>query len=244
MLTSSNAFPAYPLYKRLTPQFMQANTAKLSKSAEVQGEIAYFKTKMAKIEKPDDFLKDYRLLRFALTAYNMEDQLQYPARIKQVMKDDATDPRALVRRMTSPGYRDINAAFDFFNSGVTKLKSASFQQELFAKYYSARNEQSLAEMNPDIADALYFERTIGKAKNGYEVIGDPILFSVAKKALNLPPMAGSAKIEKLKALIESKMDFKRLGEPAYVKKLAERFLILQDVETRQNSGGSLIDMFA
>lgn len=244
MLTASNAFPAYPLYKRMTPQFMQANTLKVSKSAEVQAEVTYFKTKVARTDNVDDLLKDTRALRFMLKAYDLEDQLQYPARIKQILKGDPSNPNALVNRMTSAGYRQINAAFDFFNSGMSKLKTESFQAEVVAKYYSARGEQSLSELSPDLADALYFERMIGKARNGYEVIGDPILFDVAKRALNLPPLAGSAKIEKLKALIESKMDFKKLNDVSYVKKLAERFLVLKDVETRQSQGGGLIDIFA
>lgn len=244
MLTASNAFPAYPLYKRLTPDYMTASTQRLSKSAVVQSEVAYFKNKVARIENVEEFLKDPRLMRFALKAYNLEDQLQYPARIKQIMKDDATNAASLVRRMTSPGYREINAGFDFFNSGVTKVKSESFQAELISRYYTASNEQQMSELNPDLADALYFERMIGKARNGYEVIGDPILFGVVRKALNLPAAASTAKIEQLKKVIESKLDFTRLGDTAYVKKLAERFLILKDVETRQSSGGSLIDMFA
>ncbi|MGL5448552.1 MAG: DUF1217 domain-containing protein [Rhabdaerophilum sp.] len=244
MLTSSNAFPAYPLYKRITPQFMTANTIKVSKSAEVQAEVAYFKAKVSKLQNVDDFFKDSRLLRFALTAYNMEDQLQYPGRIKQIMKGDASNPRSLVRQMTSPGYREINAAFDFFNSGVTKLKSDGFQTEVIARFYSTRGEKTLSDLNPDLADALYFERMIGKAKNGYEVIGDPILFDVVKKAFNLPPMVSGAKIEKLKALVESKLDFTRLNNQPYIKGIAERFLVLKDVETRQNQGGGLIDMFA
>lgn len=244
MLLASNAFPALPLYKRLTPDFMTANTIKVSKSASVQTEVAYFKERVGKLENVDDFFKDSRLMRFALTAYSLEDQLQYPARIKQIMKGDASNPQALVRRMTSPGYREINAAFDFYNSGLTKLKSASFQAEITARYYSARNEQSISEMSPDLADALYFERMIGKARSGYDILGDPTLFAVAQKALNLPPQVSSSKIERLKLMIESKLDMKRLNETKYVKDLVERFLVLKDVETRKSAGGGLIDIFA
>lgn len=244
MLLTSNAFPAYPLYKRLTPEFMNANTLKVSKSSVVQNEVAYFKARVARVETVDDFLKDSRLLRFALEAYSLSDQLQYPARIKQIMKDDATDPRSLVRRMTSPGYREINAAFDFFKSGVSKLKSSAFQTEIIARFHSARNEQSISEMSPDLADALYFERMVGKVRSGYDILGDPTLFGVVRKALNLPPAVSSSKIERLKVMIEEKFDLKRVNDTKYVKGLVERFLVLKDVETRQNQGGGLINMFA
>jgi hypothetical protein len=244
MLLTSNAFPALPLYKRLTPDFMTANTIKVSKSASVQSEVTYFKERVARLENVDDFFKDSRLMRFALTAYNLEDQLQYPARIKQIMKGDASNPQALVRRMTSPGYREINAAFDFYSSGLTKLKSASFQSEITARYYSARNAQSISEMSPDLADALYFERMIGKVKSGYDILGDPTLFAVAQKALNLPPQVSSSKIERLKVMIEEKFDLKRVNDTKYIKSLVERFLVLKEVDTRKSAGGGLIDIFA
>jgi hypothetical protein len=244
MFLASNAFPAYPIYKRLTPEYMTANTIKVSKTAEVKNEVAYFKERVARLEKVDDFFKDSRLMRFALIAFNLEDQMQYPARIKQIMKDDADDPRALVRRMTSPGYREINAAFEFFEKGLTKLKGEAFQTEIVARYYSARNEKSISEMSPDLADALYFERMIGKVRSGYDILGDRILFGVAQKALNLPPAVSGSKIERLKIMIESKLDLTRVGDSKYVKGLVERFLVLKDVETRKGAGGSLIDMFA
>lgn len=244
MFGTSSVISAYPLYRQLTPAYVSQQTAKMAKSATVQSEIAYFKKKVETIKTPDEFVKDYRLLKFALTAYGLEDQLQYPARIQQIMKDDPEDPRALVRRMTSVGYREINAAFDFFKSGVTKLKDPNFQQTLIAKYTSQRYEISLGEINPNISDALYFERMIGKAKNGYEVIGDKVLFEVAKTALNMPPGAVTAKVERLRQWIEREMDFKRLNDPAYVKKLSHRFLMLKDVEAQKGSSRGLIDIFA
>jgi hypothetical protein len=160
------------------------------------------------------------------------------------MKDNPDDPNALVRRMTSAGYREINAAFDFFKSGVAKLKDPEFQKSLIAKYQTQRYEISLGEINPNISDALYFERMIGKAKNGYEVIGDKVLFEVTKTALNMPSGAVSAKIERLRQWIEREMDFTKLDDPAYVKKLSHRFLMLKDVEAHKSTSNGLIDIFA
>lgn len=244
MFAASTASSAYPVYRSLTPEVRTNGAAKMAKNGLVKSDIAYFREKAAKVTSLDDFLKDYRLLKFALTAYNLQDQLQYPARIKTILKDDASDRNSLVRRMTSVGYREINAAFDFFNKGVDKLKDASFVDEVVKKFTAARYEESLGEISPQLSDALYFERKIGAAKNGYEVIGDPILFGVVKTALSVPGSAVGGKIERLKAWVEKGLDMKRLNEPAYVKKIVERFLVLKDVETRQSQGGGLIDIFA
>ncbi|CAN1547290.1 Protein of unknown function DUF1217 [Rhabdaerophilaceae bacterium] len=244
MFLASNASNAYPVYRTLTAEVRASGAEKMAKDGVVKADIAYFRAKVAKIATPDEFLKDYRLLKFALAAYNLEDQLQYPARIKAIMKDDPTDPTSLVRRMTSAGYREINAAFDFFSKGVTKLKDASFVDEVVKKFTVSRYEQSLGAINPELSDAVYFERKIGAVRNGYEIIGDPILFDVVKTALSVPGNAVGGKIERLKAWVEKGLDMKRLNEPAYVKKIVERFLVLKDVENRRVSGSGLIDIFA
>lgn len=244
MLGSSVSISAFAVYKRLTPDFMATSTAKLAKSKSVQSEVDYFKDRVSRLQSVDDVFKDNRLMRFILKAYDLDDQMQYPARIKQIMKDDPTSPTALVRRMTNPGYREINAALDFFKSGLTKLKGEALQKDIITRYQSARNEEQVSQLSPNLEEALYFERKIGKVRNGYEILGDPVLFNVAKTALNLPSFVSASKIERLKDTIESKLDMTKLNDSKYIKGLIERFLVLKDVETRRNEGGGLVDMFA
>jgi hypothetical protein len=244
MFASSVSVPSFAVYKRLTPEFMAASTAKLAKSKSVQSEVEYFKNKVSRLQEVDDVFKDSRLMRFILQSYDLADQIQYPARIKQIMKDDPAASGTLLQRMTSPGYRDINAAMDFFKSGLTKLKSEALQADIIARYQSARNVDQVSQLSPNLEDALYFERKIGKVKNGYEILGDRALFNVARSALNLPPYVSAGNIERLKIMIESKLDMGKLNDSKYVKGLIERFLVLKDIETRQSEGGGLINMFA
>lgn len=234
----------YALYKSLSSDKIAANTARFAKSGTVQSEIDYFREKLAKVETVDDFLKDYRLLKFALTAYDMEDQLEYPARIKQILKDDPLASNALVNRMTNAGYRQINADFAFNSKGVAKLKDATFVDGLVEKYKNARYEISLGEVNPNVADAMYFQRKVSKVKSGYDIIGDPVFFDVALTALNLPRSIATTKVERMKSTIESKLDMTKLNDPTYVRKLVERYLVLKDVETMKGQSDGLIGMFA
>ena len=253
MFSLSSTISAYPVYRQLTPELMSKNSAKYSKSAAVQQDITYFRQKLASVKTPDDFLKDYRLLKFALTSFGLEDQLDYPARIKTIIKDDAKDPKALVNRMTSAAYKEINAAFAFAKTNATtgkveynikKLQDAAFVNDLVEKYKTRAYEQSLGSISPNITEALYFERNIGKVKNAYEIIGDKVLFNVVKTSMGASQAAVGGKIERLKAWIEREIDMKRLNDKAYVKSIAYRFLALKDVEASQGTGSKLIDMFA
>lgn len=234
----------YSLYKSLSADKVAVNTARYAKTGAVQSEIDYFRAKVGKVATVDDFLKDYRLLQFALTAYDMEDQLQYPARIKQILKDDPTASGALVNRMTNAGYRQINADFAFFKKGTAQLKNATFIDGLVEKYKSARYEMSLGELNPAVSDAMYFERKISKVKNAYEIIGDPVFFDVALTALNIPRSVAATKVERMKATIESKLDMTKLSDANYRRKLVERYLVLKDVQTQQGQSDGLVGMFA
>lgn len=235
---------AYGLYKGLTPEKLVTEKAKFANSAVIKADVEYFKSKIAAMETPDDFLKNYRVFKFALTAYNMETQLDYPFRIKTIMKDDPSNSAALVNRMSDPSYREINKAFDFFNSGVAKLKDAAFIDSLVKKYSEAKYESSLGDISPNVSAALYFDRKIGGVTNAYQIIGDPVLFDVVKTALNIPNAAVQGKVERLKAWIEKDLDMTRLSDKAYIRKITERFLVLKDVETRKSEGNGLLDMFA
>ncbi|MCZ8259508.1 MAG: DUF1217 domain-containing protein [Beijerinckiaceae bacterium] len=243
-MLAGSIISGYSLFKSLSADKVAVNTARYAKSATVEKEIEYFRERVGTMATPEDFLKDYRLLKFALTAYDMEDQLEYPARIKQILRDNSNDTAALVNRMTNAGYRTINADFAFFTKGTQKLKDKTFIDGVVEKYKNARYEISLGELNPAVSDAMYFQRKIAAVKNGYEIIGDPVLFDVALTALNLPRSAAGAKVERLKVTLESKLDMEKLKDATYTRKLVERYLVLKDVQNMQSQSDGLLGMFA
>lgn len=245
MASSVSLFSAFPLYQSLTPERMAADKAKYAKLPNVQNEIAYFRSKVATVETPEAFIKDFRLLKFALSAFSMESQLQYPARIKQILLSDPLDEKALVNRMSDSSYRTLNQAFNFSAGGVDKLKNASFIDSLVTRYTQANYEQSLGEMNPALTDALYFERTIKSVKSGYQIIGDAVLFDVIKTALNIPNAAATGSVERLKEWVERDFKLDKTTDTAYIQGMVKRYLVLKDVEQRrENSDNPLLGILA
>ena len=126
MASSVSLFSAYPLYQSLTAERKAVDQAKFAKQPNMQKEIEYFRSKVGTIETPEAFIKDFRLLKFALTAFSMESQLQYPARIKQILLSDPADSKSLVNRMSDSSYRTLNRAFNFAEGGVEKLSNSAF----------------------------------------------------------------------------------------------------------------------
>jgi hypothetical protein len=244
MITMDMAVSGFTLFQTLTPANMAVGEARLAKSGALKADIDYFRAHVGKVKTADEFLKDYRLLKFALTSYQMEDQLNYPARIKQILKDNPNDTAALVNRMTNATYKTMNADFNFFRGGVAKLSDKTFIDKMVANFTSASYQDTISSSNPNVADALYFRNKIGSITNTYQIIGDAVLFGVVKTALNIPAAAVTGDVKRLKQWIEGKLDMKKLKDTDYIKKVLDRFLVLKDVESRKASGGGLLDMFA
>lgn len=238
-------FAGFPLYQRLKPDVLVAEKAKFGERSTVQREIAYFREKAAQVTTPEEFLKDYRLLKFTLEAYGMASQIQYPFRIKQILTSDPLDPDALLNKMSDPSYQEINSAFDFHWSGVAKLSDPAFLAEIERKYTESKYEEDLGTMNKDLPNALYFERKIKNAINGFSVIGDPILFDVVKTVFNIPNSAVVGSVERTREWIDREFDFTKINDSKYVQNIVQRYLVLKDVQNIQSSGGAtLLDMFA
>jgi len=243
----SLSFASTALYAGLTDARRTAAKAQVAKRGDVKAEAAYFRAAVAKMKTPEDFFKNYRALKFAMTAFDMGTQMQYPARLKQIMMSDPTDPLSLVNRMTDPAYRTINNSFKLYNGTLDRLQDPTFINKVVEKYTNATYEQGLGDMNPALTDALYFERTIGTVKNGYQIISDPILFRVVKTANNLPDaVAGGSKVEALKTWVEKNFSLSKANDAAYVKKYITRYLALSDMKDQQgaNGGNALVGMFA
>lgn len=245
MVSGVGILSGFPLYQRLTQATRDAEAVKFAKRPNMQAEIEYFRSKVATFETPEDFLKDRRALQFALVAFDMDGQLQYPARIKQILLSDISDPASLVNRMSDSRYKTINNAFNFTGLGVAKLSNASFIDSIVSRYTQNSYEVNLGEMSPHIPDALYFERAIKGITSAYQIIGDPVLFDVVKVALNIPNAAVTGSIERLAEWVERDFDLSKVRDSTYIKKIVDRYLVLKDVEARQESSDNpLLGMFA
>ncbi|MBM3546508.1 MAG: DUF1217 domain-containing protein [Alphaproteobacteria bacterium] len=178
-------------------------------SETVKKDIAYFQKKVGQINSIDEFVNDPKLLAFAATAFNLENDLKYPARLKKVLKESLSDQDALANRLIDPRYKEMAKFFQFGELGLTKVKVSVSQNELIGKYQTAAFERSQGQVNPALRDALYFERNASKIKTGYDILGDNVLRAIVTYALDLPPQIAVQSVEKQKALIESKLDLKK-----------------------------------
>lgn len=158
------------------------------KNAEpVQRDIDYFRKNIGKVESVEDLVKDQKLIRFVLRAFDMEGELQSLGRIRKVLEEDTEDERALANRLVDKRFGELAKAFDFANGGAEKLSSASFQQDLVEKYVRQRFEQEIGNQDSAVREARYFVRNAPGVKDAYGLLGDQVLRNVVTETFGIPP---------------------------------------------------------
>jgi len=236
-----SSIPAFALYQRLSKSDTSKQVAQFAQSPAVKKEIEYFREQAAKLKTPEEFVKDARLMKFATSAYSLEAEMQFPARIKQVMLGDPKDPKALANRLADPRFREINKDFAFGQTGVANLKLAKFVDSVVSKYVTNEYEKKLGEQNPALREAAYFKRKIGEAKDIYSILGDKVLRAVVMDTLRIPPEVANQSVEKQAELVKKGFKFEKIKDPAYIDAFVKRFLVTRDSAAAQEGGGMTVD---
>jgi len=237
MVDSIGSFqiPASGLYQRLAKGDPAKQAAQFAQNPAVKKEIEYFRQKAATIKTPEEFFKDQRLMKFALSAYSLEAEQQFPARIKQVMTSDPKDPKALANRMADPRYRDINKDFAFGQTGTANLKLTKFVDKVVEKYVTNEYEKKLGEQNPALREAAYFKRTIGNVTDVYQILGDKVLRGVVFSTLGVPAEVANQSVEKQADLVKKGFKLDKVKDKLYVDNFLKRFVAASDRQQAQES---------
>lgn len=239
--------PAFPFYQRLARSDSEKLVAKFADSPAVQKEVAYFRDKVAKLKSVDDIFKDRRLLQFVLSAYSLESEIQYPARIKAVMLSKLSDPNALANRMRDPRYREVASELLLGDLGLFNLQTGVVTDKVVDRYVTNEYEKNLGKQNPALREAAYFKRRIASATSAYDILGDNVLRNVVTTTLGLPREIAIQSVEKQAALVERGFRLDKVKDTAYVDRFVRRFLIAKDSQAANEQGGganSVLGLFS
>jgi len=174
-------------------------------SQQIQREIDYFNKNIQKVDDPEEFIKDRRLLNFALSAFQLEGEINNTGRIRRILTEDPEDERALQNRLADPRFAQIAQAFRF-DEGVGKLADGAFIEELTQKFVINEFERALGNQNAALREAAFFLRNIGNVDNELGILGDRVLRNVVTTTLNLPAQIAVQSVETQERLISSRLN--------------------------------------
>ncbi|OAN69214.1 hypothetical protein A8B78_05050 [Jannaschia sp. EhC01] len=201
---------------------------------------AYFKENIGAITSAEELVSDYRLLRVALGAFGLDDDLPNRAFVEKVLSDGVTDDDALSNKLADKTYRKFSEAFGFGSILPPLTQGPGFADKILARFDQQAFEVAVGEQDTDMRLALEATRELPEiaaadtsdATAWLTVLGDTALRQVFETAFSLPSTIGSVDLDQqLEAFrkgaerVLGTSEFSVLQDPAAVEDLVHAFTL-------------------
>lgn len=149
----------------------------------VKNDIDYYNKHIGKITSVDEFMKDFRLYNYAVTAFGLDDVGYAKAFMRKVLESDLGDENSFANRMSDPRYKQFAEAFSFGAKSSDDVQSDQQEDELIGLYkQSYADEETTAKTETD-----YYRANIAKITNVSTLLGDTRLRNYMLQSVGLDP---------------------------------------------------------
>lgn len=237
-----NSMPGQLLFNSLTKTQAQQFEA-FQKEPLIERDLNYFMDNIGKVETAEELLDDYRLKKFVLEAFGLEEDLNKDAFIERILTDDLEGEDALAYRMVDNRYAELATALRL-DTGNSILQDTGAMGELAARWLVNSFEKDMGEQNANVREAMYFRRKAPDIANMYQILGDKALREVVMTVSGLPAQMVNQPIEKQAEALESKINLDEFKDPDYVDNLMRQYLAIKDAENGANTIDSgIVNLF-
>jgi hypothetical protein len=198
-------------------------------------EDSYYGNTIGTIKNVDEFLKDKRLVTFALTAFDLQDKGLSNDTLRKILTSDPTDPKSYINKPENSAYRAMAVAFNFGTDGndlATPLQQVQTRSQIIATtdaYARQTLEENAGDQNEGARLALYFQRMAPTITSAYSILADKALLQVVQTALGLPTLMSNADIDVQANMITKKLNISDLQDPDKLNKFLAQFSALYDI---------------
>ena len=205
---------------------------------DVKRNIEYFQANIGKITSAEELLKDDKLYRFVMVAFDLESQTFARALIRKVLDEGVTDEGALANRMNDSKFKEMATVLSFKETGGAPLKEPAIVKAIVDRYVDVSLEVKAEESNPAVRLALYFDRKAPRINNWYQVLADRALQKVVFTALDIPEQAALGDLDQLVDKLKKRYDIADFKDTAKVQKFLDRFSAMYDMKNGVSTGTS------
>src|SRR5690242_13307689 len=89
----------------------------VSKRPEVKLEADYYLANIRNVKTVDDFIKNDRLYKFAMTAYGLKDMIYGKAFMRKVLTEGIDGSKSFALQLADPRFKEFADAFNFARYG-------------------------------------------------------------------------------------------------------------------------------
>lgn len=217
-----------------------------SDSPQIKSDRAYLVEKFSKPVELDAFLKDSRLLRVAMTAFDLGGEEWKRGFISKALKEAADPESTFLPRLNNAQYTAFAKAFTPVGGKISIEPNAL--EAIADAFEAASFETAVGEVDDSMRLALNYQsdisRVVGSGSSEeailYRILGDVPVRTVLEAATGLPTSIRALSVEKQAEMLKGALqrsfginDVKELSTEGKVEKLIQRFHALQSI-----SGGA------
>jgi hypothetical protein len=202
---------------------LDRSTALVAQRPEVRREADYYLASIRKVTSHDDFIRDDRLFRFAMTAFGLEDMAYAKAFMRKVLAEGIDGRDAFAMQLADTRFREFAEAFNFRRYGAAATAFDRAQQGTVDRYVRIQLEKDAGRADEGVRLALYFQRKAPDVTSIYGLMADAALYKVVQSALGLPAAYSGVDIDRQAAFISTKLDIAELRDPEKLDRFLERF---------------------
>lgn len=171
-----------------------AQRAAFDAAPEIARDTDYFEARIGTISSAEDLVADRRLLRVALGAFGLQDNLNNRFLVRKVLESRLEDPKSLANALSDDRYRQLSAAFGFGDSGGPRTADPGFGTGIAARFRARSFEVAVGDRDQALRLAMNAARELGAlgaddasdTTRWLRILGTPPLRTVFETAFGLP----------------------------------------------------------
>lgn len=231
---------------------MPTQQASFNASPQNKRDEDYFREKIGTITTAEQLVNDRRLLRVALGAFGLDNDINNKFFIQKVLQDGTLSTSALSNKLADKQYEKFSAAFGFGDFAVPNTQLSDFADKIISANRTRQFESAVGNQNNDLRLALNLERElpdIAKKSSGsdnskwFTIMGNTALRTVFQTAFGLPSSTASLDIDQQLDIFKSRArsqfgsdSVAQFSDPAKVNDLVKKFLVRSEVNAISQSG--------
>ncbi|WP_424943773.1 DUF1217 domain-containing protein [Aliiroseovarius crassostreae] len=210
----------------------------------MQRDIAYFQENISKVSTAEQLVEDFRLLKVALGAYGLDDDIGNKYFIQKVLEDGTLDTDDLSNKLSDKRYYEMARDFGFGDYKIPRTKISDFGDITTAAYKDRQFEIAVGEQDPNLRLSMALERDLGDivkkttsdVGKWYSVMGNPPLRNIFETAFGLPKSFGTLDLELQLDSFREKAEtyfgdstIEQFSDPAKMEELNRLFLVRSEI---------------
>jgi hypothetical protein len=195
----------------------------------------YYQANIGKIATVDQFVNNSRIFNYAMTAFGLSDMTYAKTLIKQVLAQGTSSSKALANTLNNPKILALAQAFNFAANGTLTTKTTAATTDVVGKYVMQTLETNQGAQNPGVQLALYFQQNASKITDGYSILADSKLLTVAQTTLGISSYTSMEDIDKQAKQFDHLLTYSNFQKSSYVLNFVERFSAQYDLNNASSS---------